>query len=123
MSAAACKTILCSGDARASVQSYLINTDNPASHAIELVHLRLAANAVVWELQQIVEVTHLFAEQGNEVTKEAAYPLIHIMDEVENDLADQPVAEAIDFLNSHATALHEGIRVFHLAVTGEAVNY
>lgn len=87
------------------------------------MELDLAANAVIWELQQVVEVTHLFAEQGNDITRKAAYPLIHTMMEIEQGLADKDRTEAAEFMNAIAAQLHTGIRDFHLAVTGEPIDY
>lgn len=90
----------------------------------ESVELDLAANALLWELQQVVEVTHLFAEQGNEVTKEAVKPLVYHMMKVETNLtADTKRDDAITFLNAHAQLIHDDIRKYHLAVTGEEADY
>ena len=117
MSAAACKTILCSGKASAEVRAYLIKSRG------ESVDLDLAANSLIWELQQVTEVTHLFAEQGNEITKAAAYPLVHSMMQIETGLPDKDRTEATAFMSAMAVEIHDGIRDFHLVVTGEPIDY
>lgn len=117
MSEAACKTILCGGAASAQVRAYLIKSRG------ESVDLELAGNALVWELQQVTEVTHLFAEQGNDITRQMAYPLIHSMMQVETGLADKKRDEAIVFMNNMAAEIHGKIRDYHLAVTGEEIDY
>lgn len=135
MSAAACKTILCAGDAKAGIQSYLILTryaerekdkmlDLKVS-AHDLVNLELAANAALWELQQAVEVTHLLAEQNFVITDSAAYPLIHEIDLIEKHFAAamHSPGDVTTFLNESAKSLREAIRKLHEAVTGEAVDY
>jgi hypothetical protein len=117
MSEAACKTILCSGQASAEVRAYLIKSRG------ESVDLDLAANSLLWELQQVTEVTHLFAEQGNEITRPAAYPLIHSMMKIETGLAGKSRADASVFMSAMAVEIHDGIRSYHFAVTGEQIDY
>jgi hypothetical protein len=117
MSEAACKTILCSGEATARVKEYLIKSRG------ESMDLDLAANSLLWELQQVVEITHLFAELGNEITRSAAYPLIHSMMQIETGLAGKNRSEATAFMSAMALEIHARIRDYHLAVTGEAIDY
>lgn len=135
MSAAACKTILCSGDAKAGIQSYLILARYAEQHndkmlgfkvtPHDLVNLELAANAALWELQQVIEVTHLLAEQDFAITDSAAYPLIHEIDLIEKHFTDKTRApgEVATFLSTSAASMREAIRKLHVNVTGLPVDY
>lgn len=122
MSEAACKTILCSGGAKASVLSYLIVREADTTPA-----LKLAANRATWEIEMAVQVTQLLMAQPKyapKFTRAAAYELIEAMDILEYQLLPgMETADAIAMMNEQSNALHAGILELHLAVTGESADY
>lgn len=119
MSEAACKTILCSGGARASVLTYSIVHEADAT-----TELKLAVNRAVWELQTAVEVTHLLIEQKFKISRQDVYPMVEAMDTLEYQLKpEMPLADAITMMNVESQNIHEGILYLHKAVTGEDANY
>lgn len=119
MSEAACKTILCSGGARASVLGHSI-----AHETEQTTEYKLAVNAVVWELQNAVEVTHLLVEQKFKIGRDDAYKVIAAADVLERDLLiETPMEDAIILMKTQAQKLHEGILHLHLTVTGESADY
>jgi hypothetical protein len=118
VSEAACKTILCSGAAKASVNAFAI-----INHSAATMELDLAVNAVLWEIDGVVNIVHLFAEQKTKYTRHDVYPILHEMMKVENELAAMAISEAAAFLNAQAKAIHAELLNFHLNITGESADY
>lgn len=122
MSEAACKKILCSWDAMSAIEVYMIDVDNPSKG------LRKAAAVAKDYLLQTIDLTQLLTTGAaggfnREITNHDAHDVIELVESIETDLAGKTPAEAKDFLEQTATALHAALKAEHDCVTGESTAY
>lgn len=100
----------------------MIDVDNPSKG------LRKAAAVAKDYLLQTIDLTQLLTTSAaggfnRQITDHDAHAVIELIESIETDLAGKSPAEAKDFLEQVATALHAALKAEHDCVTGESTAY